>query len=105
MTFRIETNLKIHYIVLLYMNIIIINLLKEINKISGSNFGDFDSKSEQNMVAHQNTFFISTLECAITCKNYHGGHFVNIRRIYYNRNNFYSFLKHRKVILSYFGLI
>lgn len=29
--------------------------IKEINKISGSNFGDFDSKSEQNMVAHQNT--------------------------------------------------
>lgn len=37
------------------MDIIIINLLKEINKIIGSNFGDFDSKSEQNMVAHQNT--------------------------------------------------
>lgn len=55
MTSRIETNLKIHYIVLLYMNIIIINLLKEINKIIGSNFGDFDSKSEQNMVALQNT--------------------------------------------------
>lgn len=104
MTFRIETNLKIHYIVLLYMNIIIINLLKEINKISGSNFGDFDSKSEQNMVAHQNTqwnvkniFYITVRMCYITCKNY--------RRIYYHRNNFYSFLKHRKVILSYFGLI
>lgn len=59
MTFRIETNLKIHYIVLLYMNIIIINLLKEINKIIGSNFGDFDSKSEQNIG--------STSKCSMKC--------------------------------------
>lgn len=61
MTFRIETNLKIHYIVLTglhgynYHKFIKRNLLKEINKIIGSNFGDFDSKSEQNMVALQNT--------------------------------------------------
>lgn len=94
------------------MDIIIINLLKEINKIIGSNFGDFDSKSEQNMVALQNTqwnvkdiFYINVKMCYITCKNYHGGQFVSIRRIYYNRSNFYSFLKHQKVILSYFGLI
>lgn len=46
MIFRIEINLKIYYIVLFYMNIIIINLLKEINKIIGLNFGDFDFKFE-----------------------------------------------------------
>lgn len=56
MTFRIETNLKIHYIVLTALHGYNYHkFMKEINKISGSNFGDFDSKSEQNMVAHQNT--------------------------------------------------
>lgn len=46
MIFRIEINLKIYYIVLFYMNIIIINLIKEINKIIGWNFGDFYFKFE-----------------------------------------------------------
>lgn len=47
MIFRIEINLKIYYIVLIVLyGYNYYKFMKEINKISGLNFGDFDFKFE-----------------------------------------------------------